>query len=276
MADVCSVLGEPGRKILNLIKGIEIEPAPQHRSHCTPPHNSRKHDERPVPQHQFSASPDTTHTRAGPPGALIQYTKGVPRVDTDPTDLLRRWLATERGSQRQRDPPAPPRRCLATERGSQRRRDPPDPSRRCLAAERGSRRRRDPPDPPRQRASTEMWPPTSADPTDPFASQYKSKKGPPNPKNLGKQPQHDPHPPKTNTPARMLTSPSPKLKLRATKSGAANQNEYVLSRRGEIGTEFEKLWNNLKHCAQLTPLTNAPKPRGNLGTLPQSTSQGEN
>ena len=135
MADVCSVLGEPGRKILNLIKGIEIEPAPQHRSHCTPPHNSREHDERPVPQHEFPANPDTTHACPGPPGALIQCKKEVPGADADPADLLRRWLATERGSQRRRDHPDPSRRCLATERGSQRRRDPPDPSRRCLATE---------------------------------------------------------------------------------------------------------------------------------------------
>ena len=51
VADVCSVWGGPGRKILNLSKGIKIEPAPWHRSHCTPSHISREHDERPVPQH---------------------------------------------------------------------------------------------------------------------------------------------------------------------------------------------------------------------------------
>ena len=257
MDDVCSVLGEPGRKILNLIKGIEIEPAPQHRSHCTPPHNSREHDERPVPQHEFPANPDTTHAHAGPPGPLepAPDAKGGPRANADPTDLLRRWLATERGSQR--------------------RRDPPDPSRRCLATEKSPQHRRDPPDPPRRRASTETCPPTSVDPADPFASQPKSKKGPPTPKILEKQPQHDPHPSKTNTPARMLASPSPELTPRAARSGAANQDEYVLSKRGEVGAEFEQLWNNLQHCAQLTPLTNAPKPRGNLGTLPQSIDQGE-
>ena len=53
MADVCSVCGGQGRKILNLFKGIKIEPTPQHtRSHCTPPHNSRERDKHPVPQHE--------------------------------------------------------------------------------------------------------------------------------------------------------------------------------------------------------------------------------
>ena len=52
--DVCSVAGGSGSKLFNLIKGIEIPDTPQHRSHCTPPsHNSSRHDEHPVPQHQL-------------------------------------------------------------------------------------------------------------------------------------------------------------------------------------------------------------------------------
>ena len=50
----------------------------------------------------------------------------------------------------------------------------------------------------------------------------------------------------------------------------------MLSKRGEIGTKFEYLRSNLQHYVQLTPLTNAPKPERNLGTLSQSTDQSEN
>ena len=42
--------GGLGSKIINLTKGIENQTTPQHRTHCTPPHNSRKHGEHPVPQ----------------------------------------------------------------------------------------------------------------------------------------------------------------------------------------------------------------------------------
>ena len=72
MADVCSVLGGAGRKILNLIKGNEIEPATQHRSHCTPPHNSREHDERPMPQYVSPTNLDKTQARGGLVGPLRQ------------------------------------------------------------------------------------------------------------------------------------------------------------------------------------------------------------
>ena len=64
-------------------------------------------------------------------------------------------------------------------------------------------------------------------------------------------------------------------KLEATGGRAAASNEYVLSKRGEIGAKFEYLRNNLQHYAQLTSLTNAPKLEENLGTLSQPTDQGE-
>ena len=72
MADVCSVLGDPGRNILNLIKGIKIERIPQHRPHCTPPHNNREHVERPVSQCVSPTTSDKAQTRAGLPGPLRQ------------------------------------------------------------------------------------------------------------------------------------------------------------------------------------------------------------
>ena len=77
-------------------------------------------------------------------------------------------------------------------------------------------------------------------------------------------------------PTRRPSSLSSEPKLEAARRKAATPNEYVLSKRGEIGAEFEYLLNNLQHCAQLTPLTNAPKLEENLGTLLQSTDQGEN
>ena len=92
MDDVCSVLGEPGGKILNLIKGIEIEPAPQHRSHCTLSHNSREHNERPVPKYVSPTILDKTQTRAGLLGLLRREPNPDrgPRASTEPPDLLRR------------------------------------------------------------------------------------------------------------------------------------------------------------------------------------------
>ena len=82
-------------------------------------------------------------------------------------------------------------------------------------------------------------------------------------------------PPKTNMPTTMLSSLSSEPKLEAARRKAATPDEYVLSKRGEIGAEFEYLRNNLQRYAQLTSLTNAPKLEGNLGTLSQSTDQGE-
>ena len=64
-------------------------------------------------------------------------------------------------------------------------------------------------------------------------------------------------------------------RLEAARGKAAICDEYVLSKRGEIGAEFEYLRNNLQRYAQLTSLTNAPKLKGCLGTLSQSTDQGE-
>ena len=64
-------------------------------------------------------------------------------------------------------------------------------------------------------------------------------------------------------------------KLEATRGRGAALNEYVLCKKGDIGAEFEMLRNNLRHYAELTSPLNAPKPEGNLGTLPQSTDQGE-
>ena len=63
--------------------------------------------------------------------------------------------------------------------------------------------------------------------------------------------------------------------MEATRGRTAASNEYVSCKRGDIGAEFEFLRNNLRHCAKLTSPLNAPKPKGNLGTLPQSTDQGE-
>ena len=150
MADVCSVQGGAGRKILNLIKGIEIEPATQHRSHCTPPHNSREHKERPVPEHISPTNSDKTQTRAGLPGPLRQ----------------------------EPNPNRPPRASA----------DPLDPSRRRLAPEKSPQHQRDPPDPLRRQAGTEKCPQASANPTDPFVNGPNSKKGPSAPQILGQQP----------------------------------------------------------------------------------------
>ena len=90
MADVCSVLGGAGRKILNLIKGIKIEPTPQHRSHCTPQQNSREHDKRPVSQYVFPINLDKTQARAGHVGPLRREpdANGGPRASADVPDLL--------------------------------------------------------------------------------------------------------------------------------------------------------------------------------------------
>ena len=109
MADVCSVLRGPGRKILNLIKRIEIEPALQHRSHCTPSRNSREHDEHPVPQHILPTNIDRTQTRVGPMGPLRQEPDANrgPRANADPADPLRQHVATEKSPQRRWDLPRP-------------------------------------------------------------------------------------------------------------------------------------------------------------------------
>ena len=64
-------------------------------------------------------------------------------------------------------------------------------------------------------------------------------------------------------------------KLEATRGQDATSDEYVLSKRREIGAKFEYLRNNLQCYAQLTSLANAPKLEGNLGTLSQFTDQGE-
>ena len=56
---------------------------------------------------------------------------------------------------------------------------------------------------------------------------------------------------------------------------AAAPNKYEVSKRGEIAVKFEFLRNNLRRCAKLTSHSDAPKPEGHLGTLPQSTDQGE-
>ena len=106
MADVCSVLGGAGRKILNLIRGIKIEIALQHRSHCTPPHSSREHDERPVPKYILPTNLDKTQACVGLVGPLRQEpaANGDPRASADPADLLRRRVATEKSPQRQRTP----------------------------------------------------------------------------------------------------------------------------------------------------------------------------
>ena len=238
MTDVCSVLGGPGRKILNLIKGIEIEPTPQHRSHCTPPHNSQEHDERPVPQYTLPTRVNATRSRVGPAGSLKQYKEENrdPGASADLADHLHQHVATEKSPQRQWEPP----------------------------------------DPSRRRSNTKMCLRASVDHADPFANGPEPKRGPTAPQIMGQQPPHAPTPPKSDMPTRMPSSISPVSKLKATKRRNATQNEYVLSKRGEIGAEFEYLRNNLRHCAQLTPLTNAPKLKGCLGTLSQSTDRGEN
>ena len=60
-------------------------------------------------------------------------------------------------------------------------------------------------------------------------------------------------------------------KLEVTRGGAVASNKYESSKRGEIAAEFEYLRNNLQHHAKLTSHSDAPKPEGNLGALPQST-----
>ena len=91
MADVCSMLGGAGRKILNLIKVIKIEPALQHRSHGTPPHNSRERDERPVSQYVSPLNTDKTQTRAGLLNLLRREPNQHwgPRASADPANFLR-------------------------------------------------------------------------------------------------------------------------------------------------------------------------------------------
>ena len=121
-----------------------------------------------------------------------------------------------------------------------------------------------------------MCPQASVDTVDPFANGPESKRGPAAPQIIGQQLPHAPTPPKTSMPTRMPSSISSVPKLKAAKKKTATPNEYVLSKRGEIGAEFEYLRNNLQRYAQLTSLTNAPKLEGNLGTLSQSTDQGEN
>ena len=117
------------------------------------------------------------------------------------------------------------------------------------------------PDPSRRQVSTEKCPQASADPTDPFVNRPNFKRGPSAPQILGQQPSHSPPPPKTDMPTIMLSSLPSEPKLEATRGKAATSNEYVLSKRGEIGAEFEYLRNNLQRYAQLTPLTNVRKPK---------------
>ena len=183
-----------GRKILNLIKGIKIEPAPQHRSHCTPPHNSREHDERPVPQYASLTNSDKTQTREGLQGPL--------RQELDPD-----WAPQSKCG------PSGP---FVTTTGT--RKEPPTS--------------KEPPNPLQWRAGTEKCPQASADPVDPFTNRPNSKRGLFAPHILGQQPSHAPLSPKTNMPTMRPPSLSSETKPEATKGGATSSNKYVLSKRG--------------------------------------------
>ena len=120
-------------------------------------------------------------------------------------------------------------------------------------------------------------PPSTNGPSGPYAEWTKLQKSPFLPTTLGQQPSHAHPPPKTNMP--IMKPPShpsePKLEATRRRRGGAATNKYVLSKRGEIGAEFDFLRRNLQCYAKLTLPTNAPKPEGNLGILPQSTDQGE-
>ena len=142
------------------MKGIEIEPALQNRSHCTPPPNSCKHDERPVPQ------------RVAP---TIKGSFAKTHACGDPQDPLRLRPVSERS----------PRA-----RGV-----PPDPLRWRVDSERSPKSKADPSDPLRQRSNTKKCLQARVDPPDSLRDGPSFKKSPFPPTILGQQPPQAPPPP---------------------------------------------------------------------------------